>query len=211
MEVGSKRKITLQYKGKNYQGYVELRETIGIRSRLFWFSEFSTLIRNHFPESYQTYTARAAIKNEPPVMRLKRLNESKTLFSVEFVLPYEIRLDVESEPESEQPPRPEGGVCYFYSKQYERDAENRRRAIEIHGTVCCICKFDFELHYGSRGMGFIEIHHTKPLSSLSAKIVVDPHNDLVPVCSNCHRMIHRRKDDVLSIAQMENIWQKENS
>lgn len=58
--------------------------------------------------------------------------------------------------------------------------------------VCEVCGFDFGAQYGSHGEGFIECHHTKPLATL-----FDGHkthiNDLVLLCANCHRMIHRSK------------------
>jgi HNH endonuclease len=56
--------------------------------------------------------------------------------------------------------------------------------------------------------GFIEVHHTKPLSESEGDMETDPATDLVPVCSNCHRMIHRRKDDVLSVLEMGEIFKK---
>ena len=55
---------------------------------------------------------------------------------------------------------------------------------------CQICNFDFEETYGSLGRGFIEAHHIKPVSSLQEDEVVST-RDLVAVCSNCHRMLHR--------------------
>lgn len=62
-----------------------------------------------------------------------------------------------------------------------------------HGaTFCEACGFDFERRYGSRGTGFIECHHIKPVSELlpGEKTKLD---DLVLLCSNCHRMVHRSK------------------
>jgi 5-methylcytosine-specific restriction protein A len=58
--------------------------------------------------------------------------------------------------------------------------------------LCEVCQFDFEAKYGIRGQGFIECHHTKPVTSLAegAKTHID---DLALVCPNCHRMIHRAK------------------
>lgn len=56
---------------------------------------------------------------------------------------------------------------------------------------CCICGFDFEGTYGPIGAGFIEVHHIKPVSSLKEGERVST-KDLVAVCSNCHRMIHRK-------------------
>lgn len=57
---------------------------------------------------------------------------------------------------------------------------------------CEVCQFDFVKTYGEHGTGFIECHHTKPLSTLpaSSKTHID---DLSLVCANCHRMLHRGK------------------
>jgi predicted HNH restriction endonuclease len=47
------------------------------------------------------------------------------------------------------------------------------------------------------------VHHLKPLmSSVQEEVVINPETDLVAVCSNCHRVIHRRKDNVLSIEEL---------
>jgi predicted HNH restriction endonuclease len=64
--------------------------------------------------------------------------------------------------------------------------------------ACTICGFNFALCYGEIGRGFIEAHHIVPVSELKpgSKSSV---NDLVPVCSNCHRMLHRGN---LSIAEL---------
>ena len=48
--------------------------------------------------------------------------------------------------------------------------------------------------YGERGVGFIHVHHLKPLSEISKEYEVDPIGDLRPLCPNCHAMIHRRPE-----------------
>lgn len=87
----------------------------------------------------------------------------------------------------------EGSVKYYFGKQYERDSKNRNLAIERHGLNCCVCNFNFEAVYGERGKDFIEIHYIQPLSTLSEFMEVKPETDLVPLCANCHRMIHEEK------------------
>ncbi|MBI9010944.1 MAG: HNH endonuclease [Clostridiales bacterium] len=74
-----------------------------------------------------------------------------------------------------------------------------------HGYRCSACNFLFEDKYGERGKQYIEIHHIKPLYMNEKEIPVNPKHDLVPVCSNCHRMIHRKKEDVLSITRLKEI------
>jgi predicted HNH restriction endonuclease len=86
----------------------------------------------------------------------------------------------------------------------ERNAKLRAKSKSYWRTklggrlYCCVCNFDFEKRYGPHGSDFIEMHHLKNLGSLKGpqKISVQ---DLVPICSNCHRMIHRDKAKPLSI------------
>jgi predicted RNA-binding protein with PUA-like domain/5-methylcytosine-specific restriction endonuclease McrA len=99
----------------------------------------------------------------------------------------------------------DGEMKSYYGNRYERKAKNRLRAIEIHGTTCAVCGFNFEEVYGEHGKDFIEIHHKNPLSTLKAATEIDPRTDLVPVCSNCHRMLHRDREHVISVEELKNI------
>lgn len=67
------------------------------------------------------------------------------------------------------------------------------------------CNFNFEEKYGKHGKNYIEIHHVKPLSENDSEKMIDPKKDLVPVCANCHRMIHREKYNTLSIDALKKI------
>lgn len=96
------------------------------------------------------------------------------------------------------------GVKRFVNR-YERNPRIRVAAIRIHGTKCMACGFDFESVYGDRGKGFIEVHHIVPISTLAEDMVVDPEKDMIVLCANCHRMIHRRKDDILSLNELKRI------
>jgi len=64
---------------------------------------------------------------------------------------------------------------------------------EQNGRVrCSICSFSFTETYGEVGEGFIEAHHTQPISELAPDTTINM-DDLVPVCSNCHSMLHRHR------------------
>ena len=76
---------------------------------------------------------------------------------------------------------------------YERNRKAREACIAIKGTTCEICGFDFYDMYGAIGKGFIEVHHVAPISKTGIN-AIDPENDLLVVCSNCHSMIHRREN-----------------
>lgn len=101
--------------------------------------------------------------------------------------------------------RLEGKERVCYTTRYERDPKNRQDAIKIHGTVCQGCGFDFEKTYGEIGKGYIEVHHTKPLHKENGSIEVNPETDLICVCANCHRIIHRRKDKVLALKELQKL------
>ena len=60
----------------------------------------------------------------------------------------------------------------------------------IPDFACVVCGFNFEKAYGNLGRKFIEAHHTKPVSEMVPGEVTRL-EDLVPLCSNCHRMVHR--------------------
>jgi 5-methylcytosine-specific restriction protein A len=72
----------------------------------------------------------------------------------------------------------------------ERSASARKACIDAKGTRCTVCDFDFGERYGSIGQGFIHVHHQDPLSATQRARQTDPIEDLVPVCPNCHAMLH---------------------
>ncbi|WP_155864555.1 HNH endonuclease [Deinococcus ficus] len=87
---------------------------------------------------------------------------------------------------------PEGAVRQVLVNAYERSSTARRRCLEHHGTACHICHFDFGVVYGDAAAGIIHVHHLKPLSEIGRGYHVDPVHDLIPVCPNCHAVIHKR-------------------
>lgn len=85
----------------------------------------------------------------------------------------------------------EGEVIHQLVKKYERSRLNRTACIAIHGCQCRICGFDFSEKYGPLGDGFIHVHHITPVSEITPGYRVNPESDLIPVCPNCHAMLHR--------------------
>ena len=111
---------------------------------------------------------------------------------------------VNVEPQPQYPVIYEGKEKTRIQTYLERDPRLRKQAIKIHGTTCVACNFNFAEKYGKYGEGYIEIHHLKPHSSVKGERAVDPKSDLVPVCSNCHRMIHK-PDPMLNIEELKKI------
>lgn len=56
---------------------------------------------------------------------------------------------------------------------------------------CSVCHFDFAQRYGELGRGYIEAHHTRPVGMMEDGEFTQL-SSLIPVCANCHRMLHRR-------------------
>lgn len=94
----------------------------------------------------------------------------------------------------------EGGKKIVKGTVYERSSKLRDYALKYfseQGNLNCkCCNFNFEDFYGADlGKGFIEIHHTKPIFKYAnddmERTLHEALQNLIPVCSNCHRMIHR--------------------
>ena len=85
----------------------------------------------------------------------------------------------------------EGALRIIQVNAYERNAAARQACLSHFGVECQVCRFDFERVYGELGRSFIHVHHVVPLSEIGENYQVDPVRDLVPVCPNCHAMIHK--------------------
>ncbi|MBO7500903.1 MAG: HNH endonuclease [Fibrobacterales bacterium] len=86
----------------------------------------------------------------------------------------------------------EGDRFSVVVNKYERSTVNRFLCIARYGVACSVCGFDFKKKYGAMGDGFIHVHHVIPISKLGPGYVIDPEKDLIPVCPNCHAMLHRK-------------------
>lgn len=84
----------------------------------------------------------------------------------------------------------EGKLIKVYVNKYERDKDARDRCIEHYGAICKACHFDFEATFGSIGKGYIHVHHKNHLHEVGEEHEVDAINELIPVCPNCHAMLH---------------------
>ncbi len=103
---------------------------------------------------------------------------------------------------------PEGAKKSIVVNAYERNPKAREECLQHYGTDCAVCGFNFGEAFGELGEGFIHVHHLTPLSSIGESYDVNPIQDLRPVCPNCHAMLHRKKDAVLSIEELIKIRNK---
>ena len=104
----------------------------------------------------------------------------------------------------------EGAVINRQVNIYERDIRARERCLQFYKKTkgrlfCQICNFDFEKAYGEIGKDYIHIHHIMPISEIGAQYQIIPEKDLIPVCPNCHAMLHRLSEKVLTVDELKNI------
>lgn len=101
---------------------------------------------------------------------------------------------------------PEGKEVERKHKARERNQALTKKAKDLfkrkHGHLYCqICGFDFNQIYGEIGVDFIEAHHTVPVSKGERKTKI---GDIAMVCSNCHKMLHRKRP-WLEMEQLKNL------
>lgn len=93
--------------------------------------------------------------------------------------------------------------CVTY-KTYERSSAAREACIRYHGYHCSVCGFNFGNIYGDLGLNYIEVHHLHPIADIHEEYLINPLEDLRPVCANCHRMLHITKPPI-SIEELKEI------
>ena len=112
----------------------------------------------------------------------------------EFIYPEELPFDIVVE----------GAKSTIQVNSYERNPEARRKCLEKWGHTCSVCRFHFELFYGSMGKHYIHVHHLKPIATIGEEYKIDPINDLRPVCPNCHAMLHKENPPI-SIEELKKL------
>lgn len=184
--------VTLNFEGKPLQAHF-IRETHKLsRIRLFWDSELSETLKERFKE-YHNFK-----KDDFPDLFFERISDD--VYNISIISDENAFEDCGREDVYES--LAEGRKTKVYATKYERNPRNREGAVRVHGMRCLICGFNFEENYGDIGRGFIEVHHKKPISSFEGELIVDPAQDMVCLCSNCHRMIHRRRSGTLTIDEL---------
>ncbi|MBL7763418.1 MAG: HNH endonuclease [Chitinophagaceae bacterium] len=101
----------------------------------------------------------------------------------------------------------EGKVVQVFVNRYERNQKARLECIKHHGDSCFVCGFSFGQFYGDTAKGFIHVHHKTQLSDIGEEYEVDPINDLVPLCANCHSVVHLT-NPALTVEELKRLTKK---
>ena len=86
----------------------------------------------------------------------------------------------------------EGAVARVTVNKFERDRGAREECLCRFGYKCAVCDMSFGQRYGVEVDWLIHVHHIVPLSEIREGYRPDPVRDLVPICPNCHAVIHAR-------------------
>ncbi|WP_284640788.1 HNH endonuclease [Paenibacillus silviterrae] len=133
--------------------------------------------------------------SKDPVAMLSLLNHEQLSYNRSLWGIPEIQFQVDEE---EAALFPEGKRVYRQHRVIERNPNLIKAAKEYHkkrmnGEVkCMVCDFSFKEKYGQIGEDFIEGHHTMPISEITGEYNAKV-EDIALVCSNCHRMLHRKR------------------
>ena len=106
----------------------------------------------------------------------------------------------------------EGNAVEQTSTKYERSKRARQLCIDAYGGSyrCEVCGFDFAENYGPRNKGkYIEVHHIVEHAKRSKEQgthAVNYHTEMIPLCANCHRMIHFLKGETIHPDELKKIW-----
>jgi len=87
----------------------------------------------------------------------------------------------------------EGARFSVTSTAIERNPIARQKCIDHFGYTCEACEINMESKYGAIGKGFIHVHHRTDIALMRGVYRVDPIRDLIPLCPNCHAMVHKEK------------------
>lgn len=104
----------------------------------------------------------------------------------------------------------EGLRFSIVSTAIERNSVARRKCIEHFGCKCYVCSFEFKRTYGELGGDYIHVHHKTDISTHDGEHEVDPIRDLVPLCPNCHAMIHQRRPS-MAVEELASIYSRHNA
>jgi hypothetical protein len=107
----------------------------------------------------------------------------------------------------------EGFKRTAYWAVYNRSRRLRDYAFEYYSDEndrinCHVCGFNFDDFYGEDlSKSFIEMHHNKPIFKYEdqdlEQYIGEAIKNITPVCSNCHRMIHRDRHDPMEVEELK--------
>lgn len=111
-----------------------------------------------------------------------------------------------SQDQDEEQLRIEGRLTEAKILRRQRNRAARQKCMEDAKYICYVCGFNFEKVYGAIGKEFIEVHHTKPMATYDDEHPI-PQSELCALCSNCHSMVHRKRE-VIDVDDLKRMYEE---
>lgn len=185
MEKHDRWDIRISYNQDDYYGVLYLDDYKKLRGKLRWGKDLTRELGNaaakYIFDKYDGTESEEAV----PLLRLKKL--SRTEFVAEVLFPHEIMSCRKLGP-FETP-----------DESLENDPDTRLEVLKVHGLDCWICGFNYESSYGELGKGLIQVHY----KGKEVKTEVNLVEDFIPLCGNCHAMVHMMEDSGAGIKDLK--------
>lgn len=196
-------------KKKKFKDYIDLIEREGAKVDLL--VNNSKLQLDKWPELWRTFSCRITKSPLPELYGDEEFRILSTWFQHGFSLIFSLLTikDIGVNEEMLAGFAKEGTPYEVQSIRYERNPINRELCLAHKGYTCAVCGFNFLETYGEIGKDYIEVHHTTMVSQMGKNYHFDVDRDLVPVCSNCHSMLHRKRPPY-SVKELQSILETQH-
>lgn len=68
----------------------------------------------------------------------------------------------------------------------------KKECLDYYGAICDICGFDYGYTYGESYEHYIGVHNVTGVEGDEILPDTDPIKDIIPICHNCHHIIHSK-------------------
>lgn len=193
---------TSKEKQSTFFSYKQMLEDKGLKS--YFLVNKVDLLENEWPATWRTFDFKMTkIPIPDDVKECEFILIEWAKYSFELVFSLLTITDIDNEKYLQIVAQTEGTIQEIKSIRYERNPINRKLCLYKKGYTCAVCGMSFQEIYGDIGKGFIEVHHTTPVSKMGEGYSLNIERDLVPLCSNCHSMAHRRNPPY-SVEELKN-------
>jgi 5-methylcytosine-specific restriction protein A len=132
--------------------------------------------------------------------RFEKIEQNEYLKEIKSIL-LKNKIDIKFDEISSDEILYEGGKVRIEINRYERSSKAKKECLKHYNRKCVLCGFEDRTSKYTN-IDIIEVHHLKPISEITEKYIVNPIEDLRPVCPNCHRALHS-KNPAYSIEELK--------
>lgn len=195
MEKHDRWDIKITYNKMDFIGVLYLDDYKRLRGKLRWGKDLTRELSNA-TSKYVFESYGYEIKDEStPLLRLQKID--RQTFHADVIFPEDVERD------AREYMLHADKFIYGVKARFETDPEIRLKVLKQQGMSCGICGFNYENYYGDAGRGYIQIHQIIEDELKMDEFDVD--HDFIPICENCHGIIHRNKDNNLSVSELKQI------